>query len=255
MLVTNGSLQAFHFVLEAFSGRGPRAGRAADLRPAAQDPGRGAGSSSARSRSTSDGLDVDELGARARRPPAAFLYTIPTFQNPTGSTLSERAPRSARGARARARAAGARGRPVRARALRGRAAAVALRARGRRARACYSSSFSKTIAPGLRVGYAIVPAALDAEARGRSSPRPTSRPRCSRRRPSTSSCAAGCSSRTSSACAGCSRPGATRCSTRSSGSSTAGARWNRPEGGYFLWLELPDEIDASELLRARARRA
>jgi 2-aminoadipate transaminase len=27
-----------------------------------------------------------------------------------------------------------------------------------------------------------------------------------------------------------------------------GARWSRPEGGYFLWLELPAEIDAAELL-------
>jgi DNA-binding transcriptional MocR family regulator len=26
------------------------------------------------------------------------------------------------------------------------------------------------------------------------------------------------------------------------------ARWNRPEGGYFLWLELPDGLDAAELL-------
>jgi len=29
------------------------------------------------------------------------------------------------------------------------------------------------------------------------------------------------------------------------------ARWSRPEGGYFLWLELPEGTDASELL-ARA---
>jgi 2-aminoadipate transaminase len=26
------------------------------------------------------------------------------------------------------------------------------------------------------------------------------------------------------------------------------AAWSRPEGGYFIWLDLPDEIDASELL-------
>jgi 2-aminoadipate transaminase len=26
------------------------------------------------------------------------------------------------------------------------------------------------------------------------------------------------------------------------------ARWNRPEGGYFLWLELPGDVDATELL-------
>jgi 2-aminoadipate transaminase len=26
------------------------------------------------------------------------------------------------------------------------------------------------------------------------------------------------------------------------------ARWNRPEGGYFLWLDLPEDVNASELL-------
>ena len=26
------------------------------------------------------------------------------------------------------------------------------------------------------------------------------------------------------------------------------ARWNRPEGGYFLWLELVDGADSTELL-------
>jgi 2-aminoadipate transaminase len=25
-------------------------------------------------------------------------------------------------------------------------------------------------------------------------------------------------------------------------------RWSRPEGGYFLWLELPTSLDAAELL-------
>jgi DNA-binding transcriptional MocR family regulator len=29
----------------------------------------------------------------------------------------------------------------------------------------------------------------------------------------------------------------------------AGARWNRPEGGYFLWLGLPEGEDAKALLR------
>jgi 2-aminoadipate transaminase len=26
------------------------------------------------------------------------------------------------------------------------------------------------------------------------------------------------------------------------------ARWTEPEGGYFIWLELADDVDASELL-------
>ena len=33
-----------------------------------------------------------------------------------------------------------------------------------------------------------------------------------------------------------------------------GVGWSRPEGGYFLWLELPEEIDAAQLL-ARAEEA
>jgi 2-aminoadipate transaminase len=30
----------------------------------------------------------------------------------------------------------------------------------------------------------------------------------------------------------------------------SGAHWNRPEGGYFLWLDLPDGVDVLELLAA-----
>jgi len=32
------------------------------------------------------------------------------------------------------------------------------------------------------------------------------------------------------------------------------ARWSRPEGGYFVWVDLPDEIKTDELL-ARATAA
>ena len=33
----------------------------------------------------------------------------------------------------------------------------------------------------------------------------------------------------------------------------AGCRWTRPEGGLFLWLELPEKIDATHLFRAALR--
>jgi DNA-binding transcriptional MocR family regulator len=33
-----------------------------------------------------------------------------------------------------------------------------------------------------------------------------------------------------------------------------GVRWSRPEGGYFLWLDLPPEIHGGDLL-ARAEEA
>ena len=80
-----------------------------------------------------DGMRIDELEEtldrlerEGRRP--KFIYTIPTFQNPAGVTMSlPRRQRLVRD-RARARAARARGQPVRPAALRGRAAADALRA-------------------------------------------------------------------------------------------------------------------------------
>ena len=85
----------------------------------------------------------------------------------------------------------------------------------------------------------------------RSPSRPTSRRCCSGRRPCTSSCGADSSNRTSTACARCSAPGGTRCSRRSS-SELASAHWSRPDGGYFVWLELAENVDAAELLERAA---
>ena len=83
-----------------------------------------------------EGLDPDALDAelRARTEPPSFLYTIPTFQNPSGRTLSNERRVAAGRDRARARAGRARGRSLRARALRGRCAAEPAGARGRHPR-------------------------------------------------------------------------------------------------------------------------
>ena len=86
-----------------------------------------------------DGMQVDvleqllgELRAEGRRP--KFIYSVPSFQNPAGVTMSlERRRRLVELARAQ-RAAGRRGQPLRAAALRRRADAAALPARRRRLR-------------------------------------------------------------------------------------------------------------------------
>ena len=104
------------------------------------------------------GLDPDALEAALREgaKPHAFLYLIPTFQNPSGRTLSGGAPPTDHRAGSSARPARLRGRPVRARALR-------RREHCRRCSSCptataiYSSSFSKTIAPGPPFGLVRVP--------------------------------------------------------------------------------------------------
>ena len=76
--------------------------------------------------------ELERLDREGRVP--KFIYTVPSFQNPAGVTLSLERRRELVRLAARARAAGARGQPVRAAALRGRAAADALLARRRRVR-------------------------------------------------------------------------------------------------------------------------
>ena len=64
---------------------------------------------------------LDRLEREGRTP--KFIYTVPTFQNPAGVTMSLERRRRLVAARRRARAARAGGQPVRAAALRGRPAA------------------------------------------------------------------------------------------------------------------------------------
>ena len=115
-----------------------------------------------------EGLDPDALEARARRRAAAGVpLHDPDLPEPERPHALEERRRRARRARARARPARARGRPLRARPLRGRAAAVAVRARRAASGSIYSSSFSKTIAPGLRVGCFVLPDELARELEAR----------------------------------------------------------------------------------------
>jgi DNA-binding transcriptional MocR family regulator len=111
----------------------------------------------------------------------------------------------------------------------------------------YSSSFSKTIAPGLRVGYAILPPALSREleelvASTYITPvllaqatvyeflrRGLFEPNLERVRELLRA-------RRDAMLEALERELSER------------ASWNRPAGGYFLWLELAESVDAAELL-------
>ena len=150
VVVTNGSLQAFHFVLSAFRGR------VIVERPTYDRP-RKILSAFDEVPLDDDGLDVDELERlleSGERP--AFLYTIPTFQNPAGVTLSEeRRRRLAELASTRSLRI-LEDDPYGLVRFEGEPLPTLFELEGGR-NVMYSSSFSKTIAPGLRVGYVILP--------------------------------------------------------------------------------------------------
>jgi 2-aminoadipate transaminase len=161
VLVTNGSLQAFHFVLEALG----EEGRVLVERPTYDRPRKILASAAIEVGEVAidaHGLDVDEVERALQGPPVAFLYTIPTFQNPTGTTLSE----DRRGRLTEI----VEGRglqvleddPYSLVRFEGEPLSSVFELTGGEG-VMYSSSFSKTIAPGLRVGYAIVPPALSRE--------------------------------------------------------------------------------------------
>src|SRR5262249_21677438 len=110
-----------------------------------------------------DGLDPDALERELRQDPApALLYVLPTFQNPTGRTLSlERRLRLLELAEEHDLLVVEAG-PYRRVRFAGDDLASLYELSGG-AHVIHSSSFSKIVAPGLRVGYLVVPGALAAE--------------------------------------------------------------------------------------------
>jgi len=249
VVVTNGSLQGFHFVLEILG-----AGARVIVERPTYDRPRKILAQTLESFDEvaidAEGLDVDELEralSSAGRPD--LLYTIPTFQNPTGVTLSEE--------RRLRLAELARGQelpvleddPYGLVRFEGRPLPSVFELAGGEG-VTYSSSFSKTIAPGVRVGYLIVPAGTAAELEQRVA--------------STYITPALLAQATvyEFLRRGLFEPNLERVrgllqERRDAMLATLAdelgdrARWSRPEGGYFLWLELPEDTDSSALL-ARA---
>jgi DNA-binding transcriptional MocR family regulator len=242
VVVTNGSLQAFHFVLSAFADEG----RVIVEKPTYDRP-RKILSGYGEVPVDDEGLDVEELERLLEDgAPTAFLYTIPTFQNPAGVTLSE--------ARRRRLAELASERSLRILEddpyglvrFEGTAPPTLFELEGGR-NVMYSSSFSKTIAPGLRVGYMILPEATAAGleelvASTYISPALVTQAtvleflRRGLLEPNLERVRGLLRARRDAMLGALERELGGR------------ARWSHPEGGYFLWLELPDGTDAAELL-------
>ena len=197
VLLTNGSLQGLWLLAKRFA-RGHNVVVEWPTYDRALKVLLGSGASLLAAVVDDEGMNVDDLDEQLMgQSKPAFVYTIPTFQNPTGRTL----PPSGAGEMVEVLGRRAdhdrRGRPVRADPLRRRAAAGDLRLRRQELDLHVVVLEDDRARPARRVDD---PARASSP---RSSPRrprrPTSRRRCSARRSCTSSSRAAASSRTSGA--------------------------------------------------------
>jgi len=247
VVITNGSLQGFVFLAEYLVRPGTRvlveaptydrplkilARLGAEIVPLPMDD---------------EGLLPDALErAVGERDVPAFLYTIATFQNPSGRTLSpERRRRVVEIAHERGLLV-LEDDPYGLVRYEGESPPLLYEVAGGE-QIAYASSFSKTIAPGVRVGYFVLPAALAAQIEGLAVSTYISPPFLSQatvleflRR-------------------GNFEPNLVRVNgllraRRDAMLEALGrhlpedATWTRPEGGYFVWVDLPEAVDTADLL-------
>ena len=242
VVITSGSLQGFAFLAEQLVRPGSRVLVEA---PTYDRPLK----ILARLGAEIVGVPMDEEGLIPDELPEgdfAFLYTIPTFQNPSGRTLSvERRRRLADLARERGLLVleddpyglvRYDGEPL---------PSVFELAGGEQI--AYCSSFSKTVAPGLRVGWYVLPAQLAADIEALAVSTYISPPYLTQatvlellRRddflPNLERINGLLRARRDAMLDALARE------------MPDDASWTRPEGGYFVWLELPSGPSSAELL-------
>jgi 2-aminoadipate transaminase len=252
VLVTNGSMQADAFLFQLLVQAGDAVivesptydrtllnlrNRGADVRMVALEE---------------DGISTDELEtvlSEALHPKLAHI--IPNFQNPAGYTLS---------AAKRARllelavehdftifeddpyvAIRFEGEPI-----------DSMFSQDDSGRVVYASSFSKTVCPGIRVGYLVGPQAVIKQIQTIAtntyiSPNMVAQSivnqfaRSGRMDGAIATVKTALRERRDAVCAALER-------------ELPEARFARPQGGYFMWVELPAEIDVAELEKAAAQR-
>jgi DNA-binding transcriptional MocR family regulator len=198
-----------------------------------------------------EGLDPEALEAELRRTRdrPSFLYTIPTFQNPSGRTLSADRRRRVAEIAAEHELAVLEDDPYGLVRFEG-DEQPSLRSLEGGALVTYTSSFSKTAAPGLRTGYFVLPVEHAASFEERAVSTYISPPFVThatiaeyvsqgRFEPNLERVREGLRARRDAMLDALERD------------FPPTASWSRPQGGYFVWLDL-DGTDTSELAERAA---
>jgi 2-aminoadipate transaminase len=250
VLVTNGSMQADAFLFDALVGAGDSViverptydrtllslrNRGADVRPVALEP---------------DGIDISELEQVLATTRPRLAHIIPNFQNPAGYTTSADK-RVQLLALAREHgfsifeddpyvALRFEGEPLPTMISTGPDVVV------------YASSFSKTVCPGIRVGYLVGPEALIARIAKNATSTYIS-PNMVAQAIVNEFCRSGAIERSIETVREALRERAqTLC--RALAEHLPDASFVAPEGGYFLWVDLPPGSDVAALFDAAAAR-
>jgi DNA-binding transcriptional MocR family regulator len=252
IVLTNGSLQGFVFLAERLA-RGKRVLVEAPTYDRPLKILRRIGAEVTALPMDEEGLDPDGLEHALRGgPPPAFLYTIPTFQNPSGRTLSvERRRRVLELAREHGLLV-LEDDPYGLVSFEGEPPPTLHSLAGGEG-VVHSSSFSKTVAPGVRIGWFVLPRDLAEELEATAVSTYISPPfmtqatvfeflRRGNFEPNLERVRGLLRAR---------RDAMLGALEHELGSS---ARWSRPRGGYFVWLDLPEEVSTQDVL-ARAEAA
>jgi 2-aminoadipate transaminase len=194
--------------------------------------------------SDAEGIEMDDLAAKAEG--ARFLYVLPNFQNPTGRSMSE----------------------ARRAALVERAAALNLPLvednpygdlwfdqpppaplAARKPEGCiYLGSFSKVLAPGLRLGYLVAPPAVFPKLLQAKQAADLHSPGYNQRVVAAVIQGGFLARHVPTIRALYQRQCAAMLAALDAEMGGLGVQWNSPEGGMFLWVRLPEGMSAAELL-------
>jgi DNA-binding transcriptional MocR family regulator len=191
------------------------------------------------------GVDPDTVEAAViGQPNPAFFYVIPTFQNPTGTTLTAERREKLADLSWRRNLPIVEDDPYSLVRFEGEPLPALFDYTSRRS--IYMSSFSKTVAPGLRVGFMILPERL-ADSLGTAATDTYITPvllsqavvhefiRRGSFEPNLLRVNEQLRERRDAMLAALEK-------------HFAGATWVKPEGGYFIWLQLPGLADSREIL-------
>ncbi len=250
VLVTNGGLQGFVFYAEELLAERP--GRVLVEAPTYDRPLKilaRLGAEVVPVAMDDEGLDPEALEQALGSGETSFVYTIPTFQNPSGRTLSpERRRRVVELAREH-------GVPVLEDDPYGRVRyegepPPSLHELEGGELVTYASSFSKTVAPGLRVGWFVAPAGVAARLEARAVSTYISPPFLTQATVF-ELIDRGAFEPNLERITGLLRIRRDAMRSALERELAGEATWSEPEGGYFLWVDLP--VDSADLLeRAEA---